>query len=523
MPEDNKAALALLNDQARYCIQNYLSLFATFGCAISWHLPHRPFSKRSPAYLPWINLHYGSDVLASALRHQGLELSHVEDIELPYKDHAMIRRCEWIDFCYALVKQYVLSWVSATPFSHMMYFIDDQVYDILHHRIQRVVAMRQKGAWPSISSETAAVRKEDSEVGFESSVEPVRLECLLRVKDDDIVSSFDEPSVNAEATNWVFVYVHGMSTPDLIATENAIVQSCFAKCMDAVSRQVGTAKLQYSLYSLTYHHLMDKDKHIRMTAYDRPPAPSPYAKPRGRNRWQAIKDMVMTRFPIAMAYWTEKQVRDQIHEAIRDILEPLCRSSTGRPTRVVVLAYSAGCLVATRALGEWHEESQEYQGSMRLNKVDGLVTVGNPINWFGDVGSFALPSWSSDERWGWFNFCYQRDVTAVPLKPSHRVLNDRITGEVVLEKHESYLSCGSVMTGTYLSTMSRRYIRALFPRWSRDGGVTWLEGVLDCWRWAVSKVGVNEWTACLNGAYLDDKSIWQAIENRILHCMKASG
>lgn len=130
--------MTYLSSRAARLLENGFTLMTTFGCALNWQLPYRPFSRLMNFDIPWVNIHYHGDVLASELRLQGQETSHVHDIELfalhaaqyGLMDNHSSVKTKFESSWRGLILHSALALVRVTPASHMLYFLDPYFF---HH------------------------------------------------------------------------------------------------------------------------------------------------------------------------------------------------------------------------------------------------------------------------------------------------------------------------------------------------------------------------------------------------------
>ena len=123
-----------LTEKAAAMLEHGLVQLITVGSALNWHHPIRPFLRTMNFSIPWLNLHYHNDVLASALRHQGEETSHVEDFEV-----FPLTTTSKTTSVYERLQQAAFVALRMLPACHMCYFFDPAVFETMNEHIQRAL------------------------------------------------------------------------------------------------------------------------------------------------------------------------------------------------------------------------------------------------------------------------------------------------------------------------------------------------------------------------------------------------
>ena len=307
------------------------------------------------------------------------------------------------------------------------------------------------------------------------------------------VRDMDLPNVPYQPHKRIVVlYLHGMSNSATIQEEIRHVDQSLSVIMSELLRK-GHRGFSYHLFALTYHHLIEKDQSTRMKAHTR------------WGIWDAIKKTVLTRFPIAMCYWTESTIRREINRACKRILKELTErfSSEDEEVSFIVVGYTTGSIVSSLVLGElWKEQKGSLLpdiGRSHQTKLYALFTLGCPLPWFGDASDFQLPRWSSEENAryqysGWTNFLYRRDIHSIPLRKCAPCLAEAVRRDVEIAQFEP-LPCPQYQQGP-----TKQPRRSLTRRLIKMGG-----------RFVSEWTPIPELLASLNGCYLQDKLVWQEI------------
>ena len=175
-------------------------------------------------------------------------------------------------------------------------------------------------------------------------------------------------------TRFVFLYLHGMSTVTIVDKEIAMFGHHLHRRMVAL-HQKHRQPFSYDYHALLYHHLVEESEELRMRAH------------RAYNSiWDTIKEVVLTRFPVAMAYWTEPQLRREAHRSIKRILGELSEHyarNEQEDVRVILVGYTSGSLVSSLALGEIYHETGSLlpEGDATNMVLHALLTLGCPLPW----------------------------------------------------------------------------------------------------------------------------------------------
>jgi len=452
--------------------------------------------------------------LASALRHQGEETLHVHDMEVfafghearaPLGDSGIddqLQLCFRPSFRDRLV-HLMLAVARITPASHMAYFIDPYVFRLLTASI----VSHAQGAGPDkqkiwLTPPTSQVTLAPGELNHCCSVCFIQIIDVAGVQMRTVRSmSFPcLPTASIKRKRIVFLYVHGMSTADAIEKEIQTVDRCLATVMTSVLQHNQQIPLAYHFHALTFHHLIEKDQDRRMEAH------------RERNGWwNALKETVLMRFPMAMAYWVEPAVRAEVNRSFREQLASLGRKyrSTTDDVHFMIMGYTVGGMIASFVLGEIQAENgyllPEPHASLNLHS---LITLGCPMAWFGDANYYPLPAWPREQlaqkTGGWTNVLYHRDINAVPLRVCHPKLHRSVQRDIILQEHQSFNTPQFLeppVKPSFLSAggLSKR-IYSQAKTWSAA---------------ALAFTPCQEMFASLNGAYLNDAHVWQEVEKSV--------
>lgn len=293
----------------------------------------------------------------------------------------------------------------------------------------------------------------------------------------------------------MFLYIHGMSTKSVIESEIRKVDRCLSATFNSIMGTERNRPISYELYAVTYYHLIEKDQEKRLAAM------------KETSWWRNIKETVLTRFPIAMSYWTEPKVRQKVNESFRSNLQSLIAKYKNDEDEVhfVVLGYTVGSIISSFVLGELQAETGSLLPSTSEKKntdrvhMHALYTIGSPIGWFGNADYFTLPKWGQKKykHSGWTNMYYLRDIHAIPLKQCSSIYHRCVDRELAFPTFQPHPSV--------TCTLEKR-----LSSWSP-------------WQWMCNTVNdvadialrhhlMRELLASVNGAYLEDVQVWTEIE-----------
>lgn len=406
--------------EGRLLLQQF-KLLITLGCAVNWHHPIRPFHRK--VQIPWTNIHYASDILSSGISVQGEEVAHVKDVEFGFmpdmneitqytKKLKSMSVFSVIQVLFGLFKSlvtFLLIFIGRiTPFSHFMYFYDDDVYQTMASEIKENMDFNEKV--PMLRSPVSPWDKDEEAVSIE------------KVYTRTIISDS-----TAKEQRFVFVYVHGMSTASQIDSEIEQVKIGLSSSMEQLAK-ASKKNITFDLHLLRYDLLMSKDNEIRTKGLD--PVSSIYSY--GRHQ-------ILCRFPIALSYWAEDYVRTKIHDGFQKALNSLSDEYRNTSGIVMIIAYTTGALVSALALGKLQDELNIPTAADIFGKGSGLklkyfLSIANPLPWFGASHPTPLPSWSSEANSeGWINILYKNDVHAVPLKECDEYLARHVRKDIILK------------------------------------------------------------------------------------------
>lgn len=422
-PHDNAhrpviAIMPLLSARGRRLLSANLLQLVTVGCALNWHHPLRPSSRTYYFNLPWLNIHYHDDVLSSALRHQMEVVGAVEDLEVwpvhpmrskllafagqrrPSFGHGATSSAsrtfpqrpwtifgqlvELADGVYTLVVDGLVAIARLTPACHMFYFHDRVVLDAILRAIdesletsrkvrrREIVSLvdsvailatpksRAQSIWATPPSSMSDLLAEDA-----LAEEAVQC-CLVQTSEGSRAAA-----ASLKAPRFAFVYVHGMSTDDLAQNEiNSFVQH-LQHVVTSDSNMMTTA---YDVHALTYHHIVERsrDQRMRANAFS--------------GLWDTVKHIILKRFPVALAYWSEPLIRRVVHRGIHDHLAGLVRTYEERGEKdvcIVMVGYATGGMVTALALGDLYREfGRLLPVKSEHVRLHALVTLGCPLPWY---------------------------------------------------------------------------------------------------------------------------------------------
>lgn len=479
-PEFSFQALELINN---------FSLLISIGCAISWHFPIRPTLKHTT--FPWSNIYYETDFLASPLKDQGKEFSHINDFSFgicPNLFKGVSRQLNTVSGVFsfvffiflALLKFSRTFFLRVSPLSHLFYFWDDEIIMKICEEI--LAAVGREGNQQKLREGLSSRSESELEL-----FEPV---CLEKIQDY-------KPSFPI-SHRFAFVYVHGMSTKKEISYEiDSLTQTINEELKDLCTSKA----ISYVIYSITYFHYIVKDEHIRRKSITFKDSMLQFfmLKP----ILKKLKEQAQLRFPVAMSYWTDKRIHENINDSFEKQLKKLCQelnSASSIPCHVILISYTTGSLVTAYSLGNIQEKLKCDDAYDILSKMSdltkgkimlsGFFTLGSPLSWFGDFSLKPLPKWK-EHTIGWTNIYYKLDLFASSLKQFDELFRKHVNHEVCLSHYNN---------GIKNVALKNEKFSKIIEKFSTS---------------FLGKISFHEMFASWNGIYLSDSGVYKCISEFI--------
>ncbi|KAI8619888.1 hypothetical protein BC830DRAFT_1164971 [Chytriomyces sp. MP71] len=442
----SESSLIQLTDHGRRKV-----LFLSMGSAVNWHHSTQPFFfKPLAGEVEWINLRYATDTLATGAWSENPTFLH------PIRD-----------ICFDVFGGTECAAGIKTP------SLDD--------------------------SESFAMPFNERKVAGDE-LDAVTITQIARYPTGPVMFK------NEKHHHFVFVYVHGMSSPIEIAHEWKLVHDGFLKTCRKSGSQV-SAEVHGLLYGnmlkpiMRIHERTLGEKRINPVAWD-------------FDLYRGMKRMVLMQFPVALAFWSEPQFRqiviDDAAEELNFLVSRVVREEAQRShgvqaeVHVVMMGYATGSLPMLLSLGEFQRrfgnDSYSMFGRVRA-VVDGAVTLGAPLSWFGSVGQLvtlgSLPVFPTDARMGWKNYWFLEDIFANPVEEAEA---SEYVQNLAMENHQPF----SQKSLLFKSAPAYAYL-------ALRGTLTFLTGV---------SLPAREAAACLNGMYLDEAQVWEDIASFMKTCIE---